>query len=46
MTAAERDQLALEGIAAREFADTMLMIAWAIGHCDQMLERLGVGRRP
>jgi formylmethanofuran dehydrogenase subunit E-like metal-binding protein len=45
MTAANHTRM-LEQMAATEFADAMLLIAWAIGHCDQMLKRLGVGRKP
>jgi hypothetical protein len=42
MTTHELDQLA----ATREFADCMLGIVLAVGHCERLMARLGVGRRP
>lgn len=40
MTAAERDQLALQGLAAREFADWMLSIVLAVEQADFWLARI------
>jgi hypothetical protein len=40
----ERDRIYLKQSARQEFADCMLGIVLAVGQCDFLMARLGVGR--